>query len=571
MTANLKILIVGGYGIFGGRIVALLEDDPRLTLFIAGRSLERASVFVASRANAKARLQPFAFDRNADVGAQLSVTRPNIVVDASGPFQSYGMDRYRIVEACLAHGASYLDLADGSDFVAGIGAFDERAKVAGLFVLSGVSSFPVLKAAAVRRLSTGMATLTSIRGGIAPSPFAVVGENVIRAIAGYAGRPIRRKCEGAIGTSYPFTEHMRYTIAPPGRVPLRNRLFSLVDVPDLVALPALWPDVRDVWMGAGPVPEVLHRVLSGLAWLTRCGLIPTLSPFAWLMHLATNHLRWGEHRGGMFVEIEGADRNGATRRRSWHLIADGDDGPFIPAMAVEAIVRETLQGSPPPAGARAAIRDLELDAYERLFARRKIVTGIRDDSASKDLPLYAQILGDAWNRLPPKIRDMHDVRGTVIAEGRSRVERGPRLLARIICAMIGFPRSSADTPARVRFSAANGVETWTRMFGRQQFESRQFVGRGRAQRLLCERFGPVTFAMALVVGDDDRLSLVLRRWSVWGVPLPMWLCPRSQSYESAEVDRFNFHVAISHPLTGLIIRYDGWLERGLCDHQPDDR
>jgi hypothetical protein len=45
------------------------------------------------------------------------------------------------------------------------------------------------------------------------------------------------------------------------------------------------------------------------------------------------------------------------------------------------------------------------------------------------------------------------------------------------------------------------------------------------------------------------------------LPLPLWLCPRSQSYESAEDGRFNFHVRISHPLTGLIIRYDGWLVR----------
>lgn len=43
MTAALTILIVGGYGIFGGRIVALLEDEPQLTLLVGGRSLAKAS------------------------------------------------------------------------------------------------------------------------------------------------------------------------------------------------------------------------------------------------------------------------------------------------------------------------------------------------------------------------------------------------------------------------------------------------------------------------------------------------------------------------------------------------
>jgi len=560
MTTGLKILIVGGYGVFGSRIVELLENDARLTLCVGGRSVAKAKTFVASRKLAKAELVPAAIDRNGDIGGQLSTIRPDIVIDASGPFQSYGDDGYRVIQACLTHGANYLDLADGSDFVAGIGAFDDRAKAAGLYIISGASSFPVLTAAAVRRLSAGMAAVKTIRGGIAPSPYAGVGENVIRAIAGYAGQPTRRKRDGVFCTGYPLTEHLRYTIAPPGRVPLHNKLFSLVDVPDLQALAALWPEADEIWMGAAPVPELLHRLLAALAWLVRLRLLPTLSPIAPLMHFASNHIRWGEHRGGMFVEVDGVAASGARLKRTWHLVAEGDDGPLIPSMAVEAIVGNVLQGRAPQPGARAAVRELELDAYERLFAGRTIYTGMRDDDAGDALPLYARILGDAWRELPGKIRDMHDVRDRAAAEGRARVERGRGILARLACAVIGFPQSNPDTAVGVQFDASNGVETWTRSFGSDRFSSRQFAGRGRSERLLCERFGALTFAMALVVADD-RLALVLRRWSLFGLPLPMWLCPRSESYESAEQGRFNFHVSISHPLTGLIIRYDGWLVR----------
>jgi len=100
--------------------------------------------------------------------------------------------------------------------------------------------------------------------------------------------------------------------------------------------------------------------------------------------------------------------------------------------------------------------------------------------------------------------------------------------------------------------------TWTRSFDGQSFHSEQFEGCGRWQRLLCERFGPMSFAMALV-WDKARLRLVLRHWRFLGIPMPMWLCPRSESFETADHDRFNFHVEISHPLTGLIVRYRGWL------------
>ena len=374
---TLRVLIVGGYGIFGGRIVELLKDQPQLALIVAGRSAERAKAFCA-RQHAAARLEPAVFDRNGDLARYLATLRPDLLVDASGPYQAYGQDRYRVIEACIAAGVSYLDLADGADFVEGVQSLDAAARTAGVFVLSGVSSFPVLTAAATRRLAAGLARVEAIRAGITPSPYAIVGENVIRAVTGYAGQPTRLRRDGQTTTGYPFTEQMRFTVAPPGRVPLRSTLFSLVEVPDLRVLAALWPEARTVWMGAGPVPELLHRALIGLAWLVRWRLLPSLLPLAPLIHWVSNHVGWGEHRGGMFVEVEGVDAAGRPVTRSWHLLAEGDDGPLIPSMAVEGLVRRLLEGQRPDPGARAAVRELELEDYDRLFARRTIHTGFRD-------------------------------------------------------------------------------------------------------------------------------------------------------------------------------------------------
>ena len=49
--------------------------------------------------------------------------------------------------------------------------------------------------------------------------------------------------------------------------------------------------------------------------------------------------------------------------------------------------------------------------------------------------------------------------------------------------------------------------------------------------------------------------------AAFAMPLPMWLGPRALAHETAEAGRFHFHVEISHPLTGLIIRYRGGLVR----------
>src|SRR5580704_13391518 len=168
--------------------------------------------------------------------------------------------------------------------------------------------------------------------------------------------------------------------------------------------------------------------------------------------------------------------------------------------------------------------------------------------------LYARLLGIVWDRLPVEIRDMHHSAG--MAEGRSTVERGSGTLARLVALVLRLPKTAADTPVSVQFDASDGAETWTRTFGDAAFSSRQSAGRGRWAGLLCEQFGPLTFAMTLAL-EGGRLSLALRHWSAFAIPLPMQWGPRAIAYETAEAGRFRFHVEISHPLTGLIVRYRG--------------
>ncbi|HEV3492360.1 MAG TPA: DUF4166 domain-containing protein, partial [Reyranella sp.] len=146
------------------------------------------------------------------------------------------------------------------------------------------------------------------------------------------------------------------------------------------------------------------------------------------------------------------------------------------------------------------------------------------------------------------------------AEGRSTVERGSGTLARLVALVLRLPKAAADTPVSVQFDASDGAETWTRTFGDAAFSSRQSAGRGRWAGLLCEQFGPLTFAMTLAL-EGGRLSLALRHWSAFAISLPMQWGPRAIAYETAEAGRFRFHVEISHPLTGLIVRYRGWLVR----------
>ncbi len=155
---------------------------------------------------------------------------------------------------------------------------------------------------------------------------------------------------------------------------------------------------------------------------------------------------------------------------------------------------------------------------------------------------------------------MHDVQDAIMAEGIATVERGRGWVSRLVAALAGFPPAGADVPVRVSFIRARGREIWRRQFAATSFESVQEAGRGRAERLLVERFGPLAFGIALVL-QGERLHFVVRRWSLFGLPLPTALAPRGECYETARDGRFHFHVELQAPLAGLIIQYRGWLAR----------
>ncbi|MEG2806334.1 DUF4166 domain-containing protein [Stenotrophomonas sp.] len=549
----MKILLLGGYGVFGGRLARLLADLSGIELLICGRNLAAARAFCAGYVGAP-RLRPLQVDRQA-IAQVLADERPDLLVDASGPFQDYGEQPYGVVQACIAARIPYLDFADAADFVFGVAQFDAQARQAGVFVLSGVSSFPVLTAAVLRRMTQDM-DIETVEGGIAPSPYAGIGLNVMRAVVGYAGAPVKLRRHGVDGHGVGLAESRRFTVAVPGRLPLRNLHFSLVDVPDLQVLPPEHPGMTDIWIGAGPVPESLHRVLNLLAKARARLRLPSLAPLSTLFYTVLNLMKFGEHRGGMYVRATGR-RDGRALEQSWHLLAEGEDGPYIPSMAVEAVLRKLLAGQRPADGARPATHALELEDYERLFDGRSIHTGFRCEDPQA--ALYPQLLGSAFATLPAPVQALHADRHARQWRGLAEVRRGKGVLSRLVGAVFGFPPAGQAVPVAVAFAPERGGERWTRDFDGRRFSSWQRRGQGRDAYLLVERFGLVDVALALVV-EDDRLHLVARRWSCLGIPLPAALLPGGRTFETERDGRFVFDVEIAAPLVGLIVAYRGSLQ-----------
>ena len=128
----------------------------------------------------------------------------------------------------------------------------------------------------------------------------------------------------------------------------------------------------------------------------------------------------------------------------------------------------------------------------------------------------------------------------------------------MIASIFGFPLSSPDIAVQVRFDVRGDREVWIRRFGDRSFFSEQWNGTGRFAGLFCERFGSLTFGLALEL-HDGRLHFNVKRAEVSGLQLPAWLTPVSRSFELERDGRFHFDVEISHPFAGLIVGYRGWL------------
>src|SRR5947209_9417353 len=103
MTA--RVMVIGGTGGFGRRLVEGLVATTDLEVIIAARRLDRARALAAALPPDRARA--ITLDRKAVTADLLRASGASVVVDAAGPFQ--GAD-YRVARAAIAAGMHYLDL-----------------------------------------------------------------------------------------------------------------------------------------------------------------------------------------------------------------------------------------------------------------------------------------------------------------------------------------------------------------------------------------------------------------------------------------------------------------------------
>jgi saccharopine dehydrogenase-like NADP-dependent oxidoreductase len=363
----LRVTLIGATGVFGSRIAHRLAADPRFALVLVGRQRQALETLHAELDNPLVEVATLDVT-GVELPAALAQLAPQLVIHTSGPFQ--GQD-YSVAEACLACGSDYIDLADGRDFVSGIGRLNDRAQEADRLLVSGASSVPALSSAVVDALLPRFRTLQSIEHAINPGNRTPRGAATVASILGYCGRPIRVWRDGRWQRAYGWMSGKRQSF------PFGRRRVGVCEVPDLELFPARYPHVHTVLFRAGLELPLLQGGTWCAAWLVRLGLIRDLAVYApRLRRFSELFMRLGSDVGGMVVELAGIGVDGAPLRLRWWLDAAAGDGLQVPVTPAAVLAQRLADGLIATKGAQPCMGLLTLDELVAGFSGYALHTGL---------------------------------------------------------------------------------------------------------------------------------------------------------------------------------------------------
>jgi hypothetical protein len=263
MSEAPRVLLAGGYGVFGRLLARELLDTTSAHLVLAGRSAGRAEH--ARRALGSAdRTEALALDLSDADAVERAATGCVAIACTAGPFQQLPKG---LAAAVVRAGAHWLDVADDPGWVLGI--LDDEdlhitARARGVSVMPGLSTVPAVSGALARwcrarRPDADRADVTLFIGNRNAKGPAATASALVTGFSGHA-----RSVE------LPFGRKRAYAFATPDTVLLRRDLG--IDAEFRVALEWAWLSwltamIGRVTRGRGPGSQA--RIASVLSRISR--------------------------------------------------------------------------------------------------------------------------------------------------------------------------------------------------------------------------------------------------------------------------------------------------------------
>jgi saccharopine dehydrogenase-like NADP-dependent oxidoreductase len=342
---NPRIVILGGYGTFGGLIADQLARSTA-QLILAGRDARKGQAFAASLGAAFIRC-----DTRNQQSLTEAISGAQLVINASGPFQAAD---YSIPQTCIEQGCHYIDLADGREYVAGIKQLHDRAKAHNVFVCVGASTTPAVTSAVVDDLCPHFQHIRSIKVALTAGNRNPAGVSTIASILAYVGSPVRVWQEGRWRTRTGWS--MGEFISFPK--PVGRRRVQLCDVPDLELFPSLFA-ADSVVFKAGVELTLFNYVIAILAQLRKLRPSLNLPALAAPLVRVSNLCKSLGTLHGSFAVWLTADTG---EERATAFVAPAN-GPRIPSAPAVLLARKLLNEDVPAYGAFPCIGFIRLAEF----------------------------------------------------------------------------------------------------------------------------------------------------------------------------------------------------------------
>ena len=390
----MRILVIGGYGNFGRRLVNSLLENSRHDIIIAGRSEAKAKR-IASELNSTygKRAESVRLDvLENKLTEEIIKLDVKIVVNASGPFHLQSQTSthlkyrdYLVAKSCLIAKCYYIDLADHRSFVTGFSnALNKQAIQQGLVFITGASTVPSLTDAVIQHFLPEFLELSSINYGISPGNRTERGQGTVASILSYTGKPFKTLKNKKFSDIFGWQNLSHFDFG----YPIGKRWMSNCDIPDLDLLPKKYPELKSVKFQAGLEVSILHIGLWFLSFFSRIGMINNWGRYSRVLTAMSQWFSFlGSDCGGMFIELKGIGADNEPKTIQWQLVAEEGVGPNIPTIPAEILINkltkklsELTEQSELNPGARACLGLFTLEEFFQVADRWNIYQKVSGNS-----------------------------------------------------------------------------------------------------------------------------------------------------------------------------------------------
>lgn len=168
--------------------------------------------------------------------------------------------------------------------------------------------------------------------------------------------------------------------------------------------------------------------------------------------------------------------------------------------------------------------------------------------------------GPRFNELHPLLQELHSHGGAL--RGWVSVDFGIGIAGTIgkrLASKLDIPATAGKHQFEVNIRHTDDALHWDRRFGSSSRMCSTFHPFGSsADGYWIERTGPIQMKLAvdIIEGGWHWRCVDIR---LRDIPFPDWLLPRTTAYKRIEDGKYRFHVAISLPVIGQVLCYNGLL------------